>query len=253
MNIKQYIIYTLFAATMFLTAICGLGYVDLKSAKAETQNEYMRIITEDTPFYSDRTADSPLFYLPYTYYVRVKELGEIFTRVEYANGGAAIDGYVPTNKLYGDGLEVLNPFPNVKAITANTAVLYATAETTVILQYVFSGRELYYYGKYYSPQGKTLYYVGYNDRLGYVKEEDLIPFTLSFHPNELTFLTPEPTEEPTTINPPETTQSPQSVFNIRIAIFVVLGLAGLIALIFALRKKPKVSPAAGYYDENDYE
>ena len=178
--------------------------------------------------------------------------GDLFTRVEYGSGGAAIDGYVPTDKLYRDGLSVDAPYPDIKTATAQTTVLYKTAALTSSLQYVFEGRELYLYGKYYSPQGKTLYYVGYNDRLGYVKEEDLVPFTLSNHPNELTFLPSEPKEEE---KPEEqqTAEPAERLSVLRIAIFAVLGLAGVIALVFAANKKPKVSPAASYYDENDYE
>lgn len=222
------------------------------TAYAYESGEYLRIITEDTPFYADKSADAPLFYLPYTYYVRVLNRGELFSHVEYGSGGAAIDGFVPTDKLFYDGLSVENPFPDVKTLTADTAVLYKTAALSDTVQFVFENRELYVYGKYSSPQGKIVYYVGYNGKLGYVKEEDVLPFTVKNHPNELTFLPPEPTPEPDTEQSQEETQK-NSVFNIRIAIFAVLGLAGVIALILAVNKKPKTSPAASYYDENDYE
>ncbi|MBO4251940.1 MAG: hypothetical protein J5911_04705 [Clostridia bacterium] len=222
------------------------------AARAEITSEYLRVVTEDTPFYADKAADEPLFYLPYTYYVRVKEYGEVFTHIEYAHGGKALDGYAPTDKLFYDGLEVDSPFPEIYAVTADTAVLYASADLSSTVQFVFGGRKLYFYGSYFSPQGKRLYFVGYNDRLGYVKEEDLVPFTLSNHPNELTFLAPEPAEEP---NPDESSESTssQTVFDIRIATIAVLALAGLIALVVAFNKKPKAAAAASYYDENDYE
>lgn len=239
------------AALIAAFTVCAGYSVDIKPARAEVKSEYLRVITEDTPFYEDKSEDAPLFYLPYTYYVKVKEYGEVFTRVEYAAEGFAIDGYVPTDKLFDDGLEVQNPFPQITVLTASTATLYSSAETTFSVQYIFGGRTLYFYGTNFSPQGKTLYYVAYNDRLGYVKEEDLVPFTLSYHPNELTFLKPEPVEEPKTEEPEQ--PSAQAVFDLRIAIFAVLGLAGLIALIVAGSRKPKTSPAASYYDENDYE
>ena len=222
------------------------------SARAEEGGVYLRITSDDAPFYSGKTAESPLFYLPYTYYVRVISRGELFTYVEYGSGGAAIDGYVPTEKLFFDGLTVENPYPSVKISTATVSVLYKDWALNSSLQYVFEGRELFFYGKYFSPQGKPLYYVGYNDRLGYVKEEDLVPFDIPPHPNELTFLTPEPTEEPSPAQPADT-DGTESVSVLRIAIFAFLGLAGVISLIFAVNKKPKPSPAASYYDENDYE
>lgn len=251
-SVKPYFISVLcFIAVLYAFTRLYLSPPDC-FARAEEQNEYLRVITDDTPFYSDKTAESPLFYLPYTYYVKVISGGDVFTRVEYGAGGGKIDGFIPTDKLYSDGLPVSDPYPQVRAVTAGTTVLYKDATLTVSIQYIFEGRELLYYGKFYSPQGKTLYYVGYNDRLGYVKEEDLTPFTVENHPNELTFLTPEKPEEPVTKEPAADPAS-ETVSVIRIAIFAFLGLAGIIALIFAAGKKPKPSPAASYYDENDYE
>ena len=43
------------------------------------------------------------------------------------------------------------------------------------LQYIFPEREMIYYGKLSSPQG-IIYYVSYNDKLGYVKESNVYPF-----------------------------------------------------------------------------
>ena len=213
--------------------------------------EYLRVITDDTPFYTEKSADKPIFFLPYTYYVKVIEYGDNFCHVCYADGGAEIDGYVPTYKLFYDGLTVLSPYPAVFPTTAKTTVLYSDAQLTSALQYIFPERELFFYGKYYSPQGNTLYYVAYNNKLGYVKEEELLPFTLSNHPNELTFLIKE--ESPEEEKPTESEETPENLVNLRILIIAVLGFAGLVALFFAVGKKPKPQPAASYYDENDYE
>lgn len=79
-------------------------------ANAETGYSYMRVITEDTPFFASPSDSSPLFYLPYTYYVKVIGKSGSFTRVEINGTGytAALDGYVPTDMLFFDGLEVKN-------------------------------------------------------------------------------------------------------------------------------------------------
>lgn len=244
--------FIILCGTAFFAILSNFSAENPLKAYAIESGEYLRIITDDTPFYDDKTAETPLFYLPYTYYVRVLSRGELFSHVEYGSGGAAIDGFVPTDKLFYDGLTVENPFPDVKTLTADTAVLYKTAELSDTVQFVFEGRELYLYGKNFSPQGKILYYVGYNDKLGYVKEEDVLPFTVANHSNELTFLPSASESTPEPEQPSGKTQN-DSVFNLRIAIFAVLGLAGVIALILALNKKPKTSPAASYYDENDYE
>lgn len=245
-------VFAIVCGTVFLALLSNSPAENPLKVYAIEGGEYLRIITGDTPFYADKSAETPLFYLPYTYYVRVINRGELFSHVEYGSGGAAIDGFVPTDKLFYDGLSVEKPFPDAKTLTANTAVLYKDANLSDAVQFVFEGRELYLYGAYSSPQGKMLYYVGYNGKLGYVKEEDLVPFTIENHPNDLTFIKPEPETEPTPDKAPDETGK-DSVFNIRIAIFAVLGLAGVIALVFAVNKKPKASPAASYYDENDYE
>ena len=253
---------------LIVTILCGIICISFLAivisgcpasrVSAEEPIGYLRVITEDTPFYADKNADTPLFYLPYTYYVKIIERGEYYTHVEYAIKGVSIDGFVPTNKLFEDGLPVTKPFPAITLTTSDTAVLYKDYSLSVSLQYVFEGRNLYYYGAMQSPQGKTLYYVGYNDRLGYVKEEDLMPFAVPNHPNELTFLKaddPEPETAPAvaTDTSKQETAETDSNFNIRIAIIAILGLAGIIALVVALGKRPKTAPAASYYDENDYE
>ena len=247
----RFFVFAIICGTVFLATVnsCDADYL---TAFAIESGEYVRIITDDTPFYADKGAETPLFYLPYTYYVRVLSRGELFSHVEYGSGGAAIDGFVPTDKLFYDGLSVENPYPDIKTLTANTAVLYKNAALTDTVQFVFEGRELYLYGKYSSSQGKILYYVGYNGKLGYVKEEDILPFTIKNHPNELTFIKSEPETEPAPEKIPDEAEK-DTTLNLRIAIFAVLGLAGVIALIIAINKKPKSAPAASYYDENDYE
>lgn len=247
----RFFVFAIICGTVFWATVNSCD-ADCLTAFAIESGEYLRIITDDTPFYADKGAETPLFYLPYTYYVRVLSRGELFSHVEYGSGGAAIDGFVPTDKLFYDGLSVETPYPDVKTLTANTAVLYKNAALTDTVQFVFEGRELYLYGKYPSSQGKILYYVGYNGKLGYVKEEDILPFTIKNHPNELTFIKSEPETEPAPEKTPDETEK-DTTLNLRIAIFAVLGLAGVIALIVAINKKPKSAPAASYYDENDYE
>lgn len=220
------------------------------AAYTDVQTGYMRVITDDTPFYPDRNSVKPLFYLPYTYYVRILEYGELTSHVEYAGGGAKIDGYVPTYKLFNDGLRVDEPYPEIDAVTAKTAVLYGDADLTNVLQYVFASRSLNFYGKYYSPQGNVLYYVGYNNKLGYVKEEDLVPFIIENHPNELTFIKKE---EPEIVEQETESENTRNVTDLRILIIAVLGFAGIVALFVVLGRRPKPHPAASYYDENDYE
>lgn len=222
----------------------------IQTAGADFSGKYLRVINDSTPFYKNANETTPLFYLPYTYYV--KPLGTVgtLTHVEcYGNGGiATIDGYVPTDLLFDDGLSVVNPYVVLELTTANTAVLYKDTSLTEPMQYLFAERQLKYYGNM-TVGNERAYYVSYNDKLGYVKESDVYPFLIADHPNELTFLPQETPDQPIIENPSET----NDLFALKITIFVCLIFAGIIALIIALKGKPSKKIAVGYYDDNDYE
>ncbi len=243
-------LFIIIATALFTLGILTSSFIPTYAVQA--QSIYLRIITEDTPFYKNTTDQSPLFYLPYTYYVKLlgKEMG--FYHVEiYGEGGlCALDGFVPDSYLYDDGLYVDNPYVILNLTTTGTAVLYADSNLTSPLQYLFPERQLTYYGQI-KKDNSFVYYVCYNDRLGYIKEANVFPFSIPNHPNELTFIK---TEEPP---PPIEELPPQANLNnyngLKIAIIACLIFAGIIALVFALRAKPNKSVAVSYYDENDYE
>ena len=240
---------------MFLLLLICFSYLShlliSPPLNANAESKYLRVITEDTPFYKNASDPLPLFYLPYTYYVKSLYVEGDFTRVEvYGEGGvAAIDGYVPTNFLFDDGLSVQDPFVILKLTTTDTAVLYYDVNLKTPLQYLFSDRQLCFYGVFPTEQ-ENLYYVSYNGKLGYVKESCVYPFSIPNHPNKLTFLTPE-----TPPNAPNnSSQNNQDGYTgLKAAIIACLVFAGIIALIATIKFKPKKSVAVGFYDENDYE
>lgn len=248
--------------TTFFAALFGFSTARQTQAAyayafSDVKSGYARVITDDTPFYSDASGKRLLFYLPYTYYVRILENGAFYTHVEcYGTGGtAAIDGYVPSDMLFYDGLSVKNPYVDLKLTALSTAVLYSDSELKTPVQYVFAGRTMNYYGTLPLGENSYAYFVGYNDRLGYVKESDVMPFEIENHPNELTFIPkeePEP-ETPPAEDPEDNANNSKLVFDLRILIIASLCFAGITAIFVAFRKKPKKHPAAGYYDENDYE
>ncbi len=207
-------------------------------------DEFLRVITYDTPFYSNIDDKDPLFYLPYTYYVKaIKQVGE-FLHVEiHCSNQPIIDGFVPLELLFYDQLEVINPYPQISITTKTTTILYADSDLSSSIQYVFEGKELVFYGSIIFS-GENLLFVGYNDKLGYVKEQDVMPFSIPNHPNPLTFITEIDKE-----NPPEQ----EDFFSIKIIIIVCLLFAGLTALFVALGVKRENNNAVSeYYDENDY-
>lgn len=248
----------LFSITLVLAVILANAF-SFSYVKADAGDFYLRVITADTPFYSDANGTNPLFYLPYSYYVKILSSGTVMTRVEiYGGETAAIDGYVPTSMLFNDGLEVKNPYVNLEIITASTTVLYADSAMSVVLQYVFPSRGLRYYGSIPAADGLNLFFVGYNGKLGYVKESEIIPFAIPDHPNEATFLTPEPEPDKTETQPKEEQtnddENPnEATDNLRIIIICCLLLAGIVALFVALKSKPQNKKPTDYYDENYFE
>lgn len=239
---------------LLVALVCTLSIIPTPNA-SRADSSYMRVITENTPFYQNVTDSKPLFYLPYTYYVKALNENNGFIHVEclIGDGFIALDGYVPSGLLFKDEQEVASPYLSLKIKTASSTVLYGDSVLNQPLSYIFADREMQYFGSLDTSHGK-IYYVGYNDRLGYVKEDDVIPFTIENHPNALTFIPNDPpVEEPSAPQTPTTEPISEDFFELKIIIIVCLIFAGLIALFIALKQKPKNSAAAFYYDENDFE
>ncbi|MBE7061990.1 MAG: hypothetical protein E7382_05590 [Clostridiales bacterium] len=216
------------------------------------QSEYVRIINEQTPFYKNVSDSSPLFMLPYTYYVKVLGEKDGFYHVEcfVSPSTPAIDGFVPDGLLFTDGLAVINPYPNLTVTSSTTAVLYSDQALTSSIQYIFADRSMRYYGSLTTEDG-ILYYVGYNGKLGYVKESSIYPFSIPNHPNELTFITPElPSEDEHTS---QIEQSGEKAFSLKVIIIGCLMFAGIVALFVIFKQRHTPTVKTGYYDENEYE
>ena len=110
---KKYLIALIFALIIF-------PFMFQTIKVSATSNDYLRVITEDTPFFTDVNSSTPLFYIPYTYYVKTIGNSGEFTHVEVYGSGqtVALDGFVPTDMLFNDGLYVTNPFVMQSITTA---------------------------------------------------------------------------------------------------------------------------------------
>ena len=223
--------------------------LSVKTVKAE--GSYLRVITEDTPFYLSQADTSPLFFLPYTYYVKVIREEVDFYYVEYGEGNdmPCIDGYVPKDMLFDDSLSAQSRYPFLTLTTSASSTLYEDVNKNKTLQYVFKDRELIFYGTNFSSNGETLYFVSYNNKLGYVSEEDIIPFTIPNHPNPLTFIKEE---TPPSSKPIETPEKDNGTSTLRYLIIGILAFAGIFAMIIVFKGKPNTK-TNGYFDENEYE
>lgn len=228
---------------VFLLCITLLFSQTIPLSVSADDGDFMRVITHDTPFFINQTDQNPAFYLPYTYYVKILSSNENFYHVEYQN----IDGFVPKDYLLSDELGVTSPYLNFKITTAKTTILYADTNLSVRLQYLFENRELFYYGQLNTDLG-YLFYVSYNDKFGYVKDTDVLPFSIQNHPNPLTFLTVPSTPEEQVQTTPK-----KEFIALKVVIFCLLFLAGIFALIFAVKNNKNKSVAVSYLGEDDYE
>ncbi len=240
----------------FILSICIL-LTSLSPKQVYSASLYYRVLSEDTPFYTDTENQTPLFYLPYSYYVKILDVSGSFARVECSSDSLiAIDGFVPVDMLYEDNQTVIKPYIDLTITTATTAVLYSDKTLQFPIQYIFKNRNLHYYGSIIHGQNERLYYVGYNGKLGYVKEADVMPFDIPLHSNPLPEKEDNSNENYATDKQGEvTSKSKIGDKTLRLIIVIALGTAGLIGLFIALKNKRNTqnSTACSYYDESDYE
>ena len=219
----------------------------VSAARADGGESFLRVINETTPFYSDARTEEFLFFLPYTYYVKVLSENDGVTHAEIGGNGIKLDGFVPTDSLFNDGLSVENPYPEITLSTVKNTVLYADLNPSSTILYIFPSRNLKYFGAV-TGGDEVLYFVSYNGHLGYVKESDLAPFTVPQHPNPLTFIKEDPPQENILAE-----ERPSDVASIlRLIVIGSLLLAGVIGLTVSIGKKNKPKKPY-YYDENETE
>ena len=196
----------------------------LKIAVAETA--YLRVVTKNVMFCASPTSNDVVFELPYSYYV--KKTGETgaFYQIEcYGESPYTplLDGYVLKTDVVTESTD--KPYLNLTVTTATSAILYEDKELTTPIQYVFKNRTLGYYGAY--KVGSTYAYcVTYNDKIGYVRESELIPFDVPLHE------TPIKLEPTTPSDTPDTGSSTTSDNTLKIIVIVALAVGAFI--IFAL-------------------
>ncbi len=242
---------TLVISLLFITSSIFSVVSPARISLASTYR-YLRVIDNETPFYADEHGTKLLFYLPYTYYVKLLYPGEIYSHIEYSVNGIAIDGYTLSSKLFEDNQYTAKPYLNKTITTCSTAMLYSTVTDKQPIQYIFAERDLYYFGKY-EINSENYYYVSYNNRLGYVNESQVYPFVIPEHPNELTFIQPD--EPSTDVDVEENVSSDDGISDSTLR-FIIIGcliVAGFIALFIALYPKKRKENCSNYYNERDGE
>lgn len=221
------------------------------SVYAEQYN-YYRIISENAVFYSDGLLSKPVFVLPYSYYVKIVDENEYCYHVEYAFSDSypSLDGYVAKNDLISDGTTTDSPFLSLKIHVDNTTVLFNDPIASKRICYVFYDKTVDFIGKCVDQFGNPLYFVSYDGKLGYVKSNDISPFTIPHHPNGII------KEEPEDVSPPTVNDGPVAETNgvLILKIIIILCIAFSVAVFIAILidKKRSHKRKESYFEENDY-
>ncbi len=213
-----------------------------------TASEYLRVIDNSTPIYRDKNGQDFLFYLPYSYYVKVIEEYSTLLHVECFGGQNAplIDGYVPKDKLLSEPSPTRLPYLDCTVTTFSATVLYQDALCTKPLRLIFADRTLGYYGSV--GEDTFIYFVCYMGDTGYVKEDTLTPFQVPVHPDPITQESvPLPDDKQNL-----TTNVAPNYNGLKLAIIVCLLMAGVIALFSVIKRKPNANTCVTLCEEDDY-
>lgn len=148
---------------------------------AFAEEPYLRVVTKNVMFCATPTINDAVFELPYSYYVKKTGESGAFYQIEcYGESPYTplLDGYVLKTDVISESTD--KPYLNMTVTTATSAVLYEDKDLTTPIQYVFKNRTLGYYGAY-QLGSQYAYCVTYNNKIGYMRESELMPFDVPLH------------------------------------------------------------------------
>ncbi len=214
-----------------LLALAAVWLIPFSPAAAEESSPlYARVTKAYTYLYEQPDADSGLFILPETYFVRVTgELTEYYA-VEYLSGTAnrtAVRGYC----LRSD-VELVDYVPETPFLVYDTTVTFRTSEglpDEFFTEYEVTAA---FYGTF-SYGSSTCYYVELEGEFGYVPASSCSP--LSYPPNteHMQEETPAPTDDQ------KGTDSSGLLNVVLVCALVVTALGALYFLFHPRKEKPR--------------
>ena len=161
-----------------------LIFITLPKNKVALADEtYAMVITENASFYSDASQKYEKFYLPYSYFVKVIEIGAEFSRVLYMDDSKNYpqsEGYVKTSDLNFSVNPNSNPYPKITLSCEISDVLFSNAENLTPLTVINQNTPAIFYGEL-PINGETYLYVYANGYAGYVRKSSFSQFTVPPH------------------------------------------------------------------------
>lgn len=165
-----------------------INFYTPKTVSAEEYNlGYSRVLTTTTGFYSDSAGKNLKFYLPYGYYVKVLDVGTLYTKVSYQSETSHfpyLTGYVKTLDLILQDETPVTPYPLVSLTVSSDDVLFSDYTLSSSKIGVYANTLAIYYGEL-SFNEENVVYVYCNGHLGYMRKSCFAPFTIPAHPNPI--------------------------------------------------------------------
>ena len=221
------------------------------TAKAE-QTEYMRVLSSDAYVYADYDLTEKLFAIPSSYYVKIESTNSTAARVTYGDGLGCpvIMGYMDLSDLTMPIVSPEKPYSVIKVSTDKSDILFNDLDLERPYFNVPSGEIMHYYGEIKTAD-KTLCYVYYNKKLGYVDKACLNPFTIS--PNQDPIAEPEPPPEEEAPTNGENITEVNAALGENLQVLIIVGISIVcISVVYFLFKpsKNKVSEETKeFYDD----
>ena len=212
------------------TPLSKVSYQTAVPAASYFGSPFACILSDETYFYESETSRAGLFILPKTYFVKVLERGDLFSRVEYLtndNGAKKLTGFCKTEQL-----TLVDYVPKTPYLYAEVSITYSIDGvkgspflTEITLSCPF-------YGKY-RVGSETYAYVLRGEEFGYVPLPD--SFTYPENPEYYENLVQD---EPST--PTAKPQQTESSTPVQTAILVLLCV--LVPVLAALVLRPSRRP-----------
>lgn len=229
------------AAALFLILSLYFPLFAPAPVRAEENPEsgygYARVTQEDVYLYSQPQAESGLFILPRTYFVKITgETGDYY-RVEYLTGTSAtpVRGYCRT-----DDVEPVDYIPETPFLLYDTEVTFTVGSADLpdgfFTEYTVPAA---FYGTFYYGSS-VYYYVNMNGEFGYVPASACPPLDY-----------PENTEHMPTETPETPQESGGNANVVNIILICALSVAALGAVYFLFRPAKPASARPAPFD--DYE
>lgn len=217
----------------FLTAAAMLLLLSPSAVRAEETARYARILDEEVYFYERAEAESGLFVLPRTYFVRITGEEGNYYAAEYRTGSAALQGYCLKSQV-----ELVDYVPETPYLDYTIEVVFET-EGAEQLPAGFITRytvEADFYGTF-SYGSAIYYYVSLEGDFGYVPATACAPLDY-----------PENTEHMQEESSPPAPQESGGMNAVNIVLICALSVAGIGAVYFLFR--PAKPPRPQTYGED---